>query len=151
MWKFRIKAFEFELCWKTTSLHFKSLALTALIFVLLVNMDRWLAIAQCLRVIAKLGSTGSFFCGVGGVSSIFECPLIFRSKTIPCLGEFVSVNGCLYSSPTSDSVCFHFTKWNKCGHILFLIAKHLFCPVLLSITSLCKQKIVWVSVAKGSF
>lgn len=150
-WKFRKKAFEFELCWKTPSLHFKSLSLTALIFVLLVNIDRWLPIAQGLHARAKLGSIDSLFCNVGGVSSIFECALIFRSKMIPYLSEFISVNGCLYSSPTADSVCFHFIRRNKCGHVLFLIAKDLFCPVLLSFTSLYKQKIVWVSVAKGSF
>lgn len=61
---------------------------------------------------------------------------------IPCLGESISVNGCLHGSPTTHSVCLHFIRRNKCGHVLFFIAKDLFCPVLLSFTSLCKQKIV---------
>lgn len=60
----------------------------------------------------------------------------FRSKVIPYLGE--SVNGCLYSSLTSDFVCFHFKRRNKYGHALLLIAKDLFCPVLPS--SMSKQK-----------
>lgn len=53
---------------------------------------------------------------------------------IPYLGESISVNGCLHGSPTTHSVCLHFIRRNKCGHVLFLIAKDLFalcCSLLL--------------------
>lgn len=44
---------------------------------MLVNIDKRLAIAPVLHVRAKLGS---LFCGVGGVSSIFECALLLEAK-----------------------------------------------------------------------